>query len=230
MTILKCFSGCIKSDYLDLAAVAVRDACFIKSSHSAEGHVVVLAVQNIDVTVFFKIFGHDLVSFCFSEVTVELACDLPVGMLCYCIFKSLCTLDLRGRTDRSLKMKYLNVSIFRDLFFQPFNSKVSLTEEVRADVCKIETVIFDGNGSVHDDYWNTGILNLSQDRLPAFFNCRRNDNKINAFKDEAADSCELVLLLLSCIFDNEFIFVIICKCVGHGFCVCHTPVGFGTDL
>ena len=53
MTILKCFSGCIKSDYLDLTAVAVGDACFIKRSHRAESHVVVLAVEHVDVTVFF---------------------------------------------------------------------------------------------------------------------------------------------------------------------------------
>ena len=53
VAVLQCFFCGIESDDLDLAAVAVTDACFIKRSHRAESHVVVLTVEHVDVAVFF---------------------------------------------------------------------------------------------------------------------------------------------------------------------------------
>ena len=73
MAVLKSFSGGIESNYLHLAAVSVRDACFLKRPHSPEGHVVVLAVKDINILILFEVGGHDLVCFRFGEVTVELA-------------------------------------------------------------------------------------------------------------------------------------------------------------
>ena len=215
MAVLESFPGGVESNDLYLSAVAVGYACLIERSHSAESHVVVLGIEDIDILVCLKILSHYLIRFGFREVTVELACDLPVRMSCGSIFQCLCSQDLRRSADGALQMKDLCLLIGRDLAFEPFDREVALAEEVGTDVRKVEIIVFYSDRSVHDDDGNIGIADLLKDRVPPFFDCGCDEYEINAFEYEAADCRELVLLLLSCVIHYEFITGIVGKGRSH---------------
>ena len=113
---------------------------------------------------------------------------------------------------------------------QPLASLRALCIEVRANPCGVEAVIRYINHTVNDDNRDSSILSFLQYSVPTSLSNWSQNDVVYILLDEVTDGCDLILLLLLCVIEDELVAICLGECLLHRLGVSCTPVRLSTYL
>ena len=206
------------------------EAGFLDGLDGADGHVVVVRVQHVDLARLGLEEGlHDFLALGAREIAGLRADDLQMRIRGDDFLEALLAIDGRRRTDRALQLDDVHVvggvlerSLTQRPALRPSSTKSDPMNPTYSDGSL-------GDGAVGEDHGNLRGLGFPQHRVPAGFDHRRKRDHIDLLRDEGAQRLDLVFLLLLRVGESAGR----CSWCGgglDGFGVRRAPFALGADL
>src|SRR6266850_4264959 len=189
-------------DRHDHDVLAGLEAGFLDRLDGADGHVIVVRVEDVDLVAFrLEERLHDLLALGAREVAGLGAGDLVVRVVLEDLLEPGLAIDGRGGAHRPLQLDDVHVALGGELLDrrvrdEPLRGAAPLLDEVGAHERDPERVILHVYVPVGEDDGDPGRLRLAEHRLPARLDHRRESDDVHLLGDEGADGLDLVLLLL----------------------------------
>ena len=137
--------------------------------------------------------------------------------------------QLGGGADVSLQMHDVD-GLTAVALIQPLNRRVALLAEVRTDPAGKQAWIGHLQHAVDHDHGNARRTRFGQHRVPALHGGRSQHNVVHALVDEIADGCDLPLLFLLGVIQNQAVAVFFRQGGAHALGVGVAPVALGAHL
>ena len=203
----------VKGDHHDLPVHDIASAFLsgrLDGFNGAQGLIVILAVDHVDVVIGLKHPGHDLPPLGLGEVARRLLPQVPAvgpGRFLQSSGPSQLGRGIQGPLDID------DVDVLRaDLiglgeFMQPFTGFPAFCQEVRPDPAGKKLRVVHRHHAVYNNDRDLRLPGLRQDRIPAGLGHRRQHDIIHILLDEGPDGCDLSGLLLLPVLEQKGITV-----------------------
>lgn len=220
----------VEGDEDDVAVNAVGDAGSVHGGHRAEGLVVVLADDDVELALIALAVGlHDLLAADVGEVAALGVEDGP-AVLVGDLLEAVGTADGGGSASGAFNDKRVDLgdALGIGVGLQPLAGGEALILEVGANPGDILVGVVDG--TVDNDDGDARVLALSQDGVPAGGDDRVNDYVVDFLLDEAADGLELGGGILVAVNEDQVVAVLRGEDLFAGVGGSGAPVGLVADL
>ena len=204
------------------------EAGFLDGLDGAEGHVVVVGVNDFEIAaVFFEEGFHDLLAAGAAEVAALGVDDLEVGVFRDGFGEGAAAFVGGGGAGGALEFEDAALAV--DVFGEPVGGHATFLGEVGADEAGEEGFVGDLDGAVHEDDGDLRAFGVAEDGFPAGFDDGRDDDGVDALGDEGADGADLVFLAALAVGELQ-VDAAFGGFVLHRFGVGGAPSGFGAGL
>ena len=165
---------------------------FFERLDRAERHVVVVRINRGHAGMHFQQRLHHFLAAAAPEVAALRRDDLHLRMRLDRFLEALLAIDRRRRAGRALQLDDLRLAA--RLLREPFAGHLPLGHKIRRDERGVKRLIRHAHAAIDEHHGNFRLLRFAQHRLPARLDDRREDDRIDALRDEAAHRLDLVLL------------------------------------